>query len=116
MKYLLGLMILLIVTTGCRKEGLSRDTGNLEITFRWGDDSPRGFSSYVIYDKEQYYNWLQNDLATPYRTGGSGIGKIIEKGLPKGDYGIVIWIDDTWRAHQLQYVGANEVTRINMPF
>ena len=116
MKYLLGLIILLNVTTGCRKEGLSKDTGNLEITFKWGDGSPRDFRSYVIYDKEQYYHWLQNDLAVPYRTGGSGTGKIIITGLPKDDYGIVIWIDDTWRAHQLQYIQANKVTRITMPF
>jgi len=102
--------------SGCRKEGLSRDTGNLEINFRWGDGSPRSFRSYFIYEKEQYYNWLQNELAIPYRSGGSGIGKIVETGLPKGDYGIVIWIDDTWRAHQLQYVAADKVTRINMPF
>jgi len=116
MKHVIVLLAVFIVISGCRKEGLSRDTGNLEITFKWGDGSPRPFRSYIIYEKEQYYSWLQNAPAIPYRTGGGGVGRISEKGLPKGDYGIVIWIDDTWRANQLQYVAANKVTQVAMPW
>jgi hypothetical protein len=116
MKCILLLLAFLTTISACRKEGLSKDTGNLEITFRWGNGSAREFRSYFIYDKEQYYNWLQNAGAIPYRTGGAGAGTIVEKGLPKGDYGIVIWIDDTWRANQLQYVAGNRVTKITMPW
>jgi hypothetical protein len=117
MKYFIFISLLLVisVTIGCKKEGLSKDTGNLEVSFQWGDGTPRPYIRYSIYSEEQYYQWIQNLVATPYRSGGSGVGVISEKSLPKGNYGIVIWIDETWRSQKIEYVASNKVNKFFFP-
>jgi hypothetical protein len=112
MKLIAVLISCVFLISSCRKEGLSKDTGNLEISFHYMDNS---FRYYFIYDKEQYYKWYVGESAIPYRQGGPGRDKIVETSIPKGDYGIVILIDNVYRTSKLQYIAANKVTKINMP-
>lgn len=102
--------ILLFFMFSCKKEGLSKDTGNLEITI-----NNTNMRAYEIYTEEQYYRFINYQWPfTSYRAGAADVRKIVEKGLPKGSYGIFVFGNgDGYK--KLIYIAANKVNKITMP-
>jgi hypothetical protein len=108
-KYLIILLVLF--SFACKKEeGLSKDTGNLEIKFQ----SVYFIDGYDIYTEEQYYRFVNFQWPfTPYRSNLYTNLKLVEKGLPEGSYGIYMWVNGT-HYQQLFYVGGNKVNKFTM--
>jgi hypothetical protein len=104
------LLLLLLFSFACKKEGLSKDTGNLEIRF----ETVYAIDGYNLYTEEQYYRFLNYQWPfTPYRSNLYTAGKIEEKELPKGSYGIFMWRDG--KSYQkLFYISGNKVNRFSM--
>jgi hypothetical protein len=74
-----------IILSSCKKEGLSKNTGNVEITVPGGPDFYEQWH-YEIFTEEQYDKYIN---ALPYfalREGNSKNGKIYETGILQGNY------------------------------
>jgi hypothetical protein len=110
MKYII-VVILFFFLSGCRKEGLSKDTGNLEITI----PTPYQVSwEYAIFNGEQFLLFLNYEYAIPIRSGRSFTGLINEKGLKEGAYGLHIYSNST--AHKRSFsIEAGKVTKLKIP-
>jgi len=104
-------LLLLCLAVACKKEGLSRDTGNLEITVPGGEWTPQW--TYAIYTEQQFSRFLDYQESHAIRSGFSHLGKIKETGLEKGNYGIHFYQNGTGykRAFQL---AANKVNKFTM--
>lgn len=110
MKYLIAVTFFLLFC-GCRKEGLSKDTGNLEIII----PTPYQVSwEYAIFNEEQFLLFLNYENALPLRSGRSFTGLINEKGLKEGAYGLHIYSNST--AHKRSFsIEAGKVTKLKIP-
>jgi len=102
------LLLLLLFSVSCKKEGLSKDTGNLEITV------PAGSWTYAIYAEDQFNRYLNFESAYTVRGGNSQNGKINEKELLKGNYGIHFYQNGTGYTRAFQIV-ANKINKFTMP-
>jgi hypothetical protein len=102
------LLLIAILVVSCQKEGLSKDTGNVEITL------PAVSWTYQIYTEEQFNRLLNYESAFAMRSGLSQIGKISEKELLKGNYGIHFYQNGTGYKRVFQVV-ANKVNKFTMP-
>jgi hypothetical protein len=109
-QYLLLLFVLFV--TSCKKEGLSKTTGNIEIAVPSGDWVPQW--EYSIYTGEQFNLFLDYKTSYPIRWGFSHIGKISEKELPAGTYGIHFYQNGTGYK-KIFSVAANKVNKISLP-
>lgn len=102
------LFFVLLISFGCKKEGLSKDTGNVEITV------PDWTSwMYSIYTEDQFLRLLDFQTAYPIRT-GTAYGKIAEKELLKGNYGVMFYRDGTGYKKAFQVI-AGKVNKYTMP-
>jgi hypothetical protein len=107
-KYLILLLLPFFIT--CKKEGLSGNTGNLEIHF----NSVSVIDGYDLYTEEQYSRFINYEWPfTPYRSSLYTEKKIEERGLPEGSYGIYMWVDGR-HYQQLFYISDNKVNRLSM--
>ena len=110
MKHLLTIFLLVGLSfASCKKaDGLSRDTGNIEIavpgTYSW---------SYKIYSEEEFRHFQNFEPAIPLRE-GVATGHIIEKELLRGNYGIHFSQSGTGYQKAFQVI-PNKVNKYTMP-
>lgn len=111
MKKVYIFLVVSLIALSCRKEGLSKDTGNLEITI----PTPYQVSwEYAIFNEEQFLLFLNFENALPLRSGRSFTGLINEKGLKEGAYGLHIYSNST--AHKRSFsIVAGKVTKLKIP-
>lgn len=111
MKHLLTISFLLVALNlaSCKKaDGLSKDTGNLEISvpgiYSW---------SYKIYIESEFRHFQNFEPAIPFRE-GVATKIIIEKELLRGNYGIHFFQNGTGHQKAFQIV-PNKVNKYTMP-
>lgn len=85
MKILFKLIIAILLLSSCKKEGLSKDTGNVEVTVP-KDGDYYTFWTYETFTEEQYIRYTSALSYFILRHGSSDKGKIYETGLFKGNY------------------------------
>jgi hypothetical protein len=105
--------VLILLIAGCKKEqGLSSETGNLDIT---KDKSLVGYPMYYdLYTEQQNYLYLSNRTALPIQTGNSSAATFSIKGLLKGYYGIRLYYNgDHWQ--KWVTVVPNKVNKYSIP-
>lgn len=110
MKYLTAI-IFLLVFWGCRKEGLSKDTGNVEIT------TPAAYQvtwDYYLYTYEEFQHYINAEPSIATRSGHSFTGLINEKGLKEGVYSIHIFQNGTGYQRTFS-IEARKVTKLDVP-
>ena len=86
MKKLTFLFLLSLILISCKKDGLSLETGNLEIN----TENLSTALNYSIYTEDQWYRYLSNELSVPIFNGVAS-KKFTIKGLQKGYYGVRIY-------------------------
>lgn len=86
MRQLFQLLLIASLISSCQKEeGLSKNTGNLEIKTTLPTVYQIG--EYLIYTKAEYNNYLENGSYPNYiRMGNPGKNSVSEKGLEAGIY------------------------------
>jgi hypothetical protein len=110
MKYKI-VVILFFFLSGCRKEGLSKDTGNVEIT------TPAAYQvtwDYYLYTYEEFQHYINAEPSIATRSGRSFTGLINEKGLKEGVYGIHVFQNGTGYQRNFS-IEAGKVTKLNVP-
>jgi hypothetical protein len=107
------LFIFLFFFIGCKKEeGLSSETGNLEIT---KDKSLVGYPMYYeLYTEEQYYLYLSNQFALPIKRESTSGATFTIKGLLKGNYGVRLAYDGS-RWQKWVVVAPNKINKYTLP-
>ncbi len=114
MRTLLFSLCLFCTFISCKKEveGLSPETGNLEI---YAKDAPIGIPYYAVYTEEQYYLFLSNRGGVPIMDGPAEKHKAtLLKGLQKGYYGIHIYGEGK-RYHKPISIVPNQVNKVSFP-
>ena len=113
MRNILLLIVLFFSISRCKKEeGLSKETGNLEIT---KDKSLVGYPMYYeLYTEEQYYLYLSNQFALPIKTESTSAATFSIKGLLNGNYGIRLsYNGDHWQKWVI--VTPDKVNKYSLP-
>lgn len=112
-KTLLLLLLISVFMVMCKKEGLSKTTGNLELTLPWGDNYTAW--TYYIYTESQYNLFLQYQPAVSIRNGISKAKGIVnQKELPAGLYGIHFYSNGTGYKRSF-YIYSNKVNKYTLP-
>lgn len=110
--FFLSVVLVLIITSCKKEEGLSGETGNLEIT---KDKTLVGYPMYYeLYTEEQYYLYLANQFALPIKMESTSAATFSIKGLLKGNYGIrLCYNGDRWQ--KWVTVAPNKVNKYYIP-
>lgn len=108
------LLCIILVVCACKKEeGLSSETGNLEVTLNF----PTGTGEYLyysVYTEEQYYILYNNlGISTPIFKGLTAPDFKI-KGLQKGYYGVKIYGNGNFLLKPVSII-PNKVNKISFP-
>lgn len=105
--------ILLLSINGCRKEGLSKSTGNIEISIPSNERS-----SLTLYTELQFDNFLNFRPSTFYKESPddtyikNGREICVFRGIPAGNYGYHLywWVDNNVRVIKKSIVVLNKKT------
>ncbi len=111
MKKVYIFLVVSLIALSCRKEGLSKDTGNVEITI------PAAYQvtwDYYLYTYEEFQNYINAEPSIATRSGRSFTGLINEKGLKEGIYGIHIFQNGTGYQRSFS-IEAGKVTKLDVP-
>ena len=113
MRNLLLIFCFVNMISSCKKEeGLSADTGNLEITC---SSLPISSIRYSIYTEEQYYLYKSNQFSVPLFEGvGSKNNPISVKALQKGYYGVRVYGEGQAWDKPISII-PNKVNKITFP-
>jgi len=102
-----------VLLVSCRKEGLSKDTGNLEVTVT---KNLYGFYQYRVYTEDQYYKLQTGQLAVPLFKGDIGAdNKFSVKEMEKGYYAVYLIGSGGWNSTKVLYIKAKKTNKLEMP-
>lgn len=110
--YFISLLFCFTLASSCKKEGLSKSTGNIEIEVPSGNGMSQW--QYEIYTETQFAFFLDYLPATAIRSGFSHIGIIEETGLLQGQYGIYFYQNGTGYKRTF-IITANKNSKLVMP-
>jgi hypothetical protein len=112
MRKLHFIFFLLPLLVGCKKEGLSPETGNLEINC---SSLPISNVNYSIYTEDQYYLYISNQFSLPIFEGvASKNNTTTIKGLQRGYYGVRVYGEGSAWIKPISII-PNKVNKISFP-
>lgn len=112
MKSFLILLLSAFLFSSCEKdEGLSDDTGNLEVVI---PNNSIGFDNYQVFTEEQYYKYrLQPSSAVALFSGGIPGNSFTITNMGKGYYGVRVW-GNGYEIIKVTYVQGNKNNKLLM--